>query len=355
MGKHSKQRKHTARPANRKLGRRSVPRKAQAPRAAAGRSTKPGSRSEAVGEAPEKELVEVEGELVEETVAAVPRVAAERESARGDLITCYMRDVHRHALLSPEEEHSLAVRVHERRDPKAAAQLVLSNLRLVVKIANEYRRVYRSVTDLVQEGNIGLMHAVERFDPYRGVKLSSYAAWWIRAYILRYILGNWRLVRIGTTQAQRKLFFNLKREKARLAALGVEPTPSRVAKNLGVPEKDVVEMDQRLARCDASLDLPVTDGEERSPTRLDLLRANGPNPEAAAEASEVSALVRDRVASFRDTLSGRHRVIFDRRIVAEDPITLQELAADFGLSRERVRQLEARIVRKLREELQVAL
>jgi RNA polymerase sigma-32 factor len=299
------------------------------------------------------ELVEVVGQVTAESVK--PPARAKDDAPRGDLITCYMRDVHRHALLSPDEEHALAVRVHEQRDPKAAARLVLSNLRLVVKIANEYRRVYRSVTDLVQEGNIGLMHAVERFDPYRGVKLSSYAAWWIRAYILRYILGNWRLVRIGTTQAQRKLFFNLKREKARLAALGVEPTPSRLAANLGVPEKDVIEMDQRLARCDASLDLPLSDGEERSPSRLDMLRSTEASPEAAAESSEVSQLVRDRVRVFRDQLSGRHRVIFDRRIAAEDPITLQELAADFGLSRERVRQLEARIVRKLREELQVAL
>jgi RNA polymerase sigma-32 factor len=298
-------------------------------------------------------LVEAASQALGAPVRATAR--AKDDAPRGDLITCYMRDVHRHSLLTPEEEHALALRVHERRDPKAAAQLVLSNLRLVVKIANEYRRVYRSVSDLVQEGNIGLMHAVERFDPHRGVKLSSYAAWWIRAYILRYILGNWRLVRIGTTQAQRKLFFNLKREKARLAALGVEPTPSRLAANLGVPEKDVIEMDQRLARCDASLDLPLSDGEERSPSRLDMLRSTEASPEAAAESSEVSQLVRDRVRVFRDQLSGRHRVIFDRRIAAEDPITLQELAADFGLSRERVRQLEARIVRKLREELQVAL
>ncbi len=303
--------------------------------------------------ADEPEVIGADGLVIDEAVEKV--VKASPDPQRGDLLTCYMRDVHRHALLSPDEEHALAVRVAEHGDRKAAARLVLSNLRLVVKIANEYRRVYRSVGDLVQEGNIGLMHAVDRFDPYRGVKLSSYAAWWIRAYILRYILGNWRLVRIGTTQAQRKLFFNLKREKARLAALGVEPTPSRLAQNLGVPEKDVVEMDQRLARCDASLDVPLTDGEDRSPTRLDMLRAVEPNPEAAAESSEVSELVRERVREFRDQLSGRHRVIFDRRIAAEDPITLQELAADFGLSRERVRQLEARIVRKLREELQVAL
>lgn len=316
------------------------------------RPTSAPPRGEAEAEA-DPDVVDAAGEVVEETTAPSPR--PRDDASRGDLLTCYMRDVHRHSLLSAEEELRLALLVHEKKDSRAAARLVLSNLRLVVKIANEYRRVYRAVTDLVQEGNIGLMHAVERFDPHRGVKLSSYAAWWIRAYILRFILGNWRLVRIGTTQAQRKLFFNLKREKARLSALGVEPTSTRLAAHLGVPEKDVVEMDQRLARCDASLDVPLSDGEDRSPNRVDMLRANGPSPEAAAESSEVSALVRERVRTFRDGLSGRHQVIFDRRIAAEDPITLQELAGEFGLSRERVRQLEARIVRQLREELQVAL
>ena len=299
-------------------------------------------------------VFDTEGAVIEDTVS-VPQPTAVSGGPPADLLTYYMRDVHRHNLLTPEDEHRLALRVAEKKDSKAAAQLVVSNLRLVVKIANEYRRVYRSVSDLVQEGNIGLIHAVERFDPHRGVKLSSYAAWWIRAYILRYILGNWRLVRIGTTQAQRKLFFNLKREKARLAALGVEPTPSRLAARLKVPEKDVVEMDQRLARCDASLDVPLSDGDDRSPTRVEMLRATSKTPEAAAESSEISELVRERVKVFRDQLSGRHRVIFDRRIAAEDPITLQELAGEFGLSRERVRQLEARIVRQLKAELQVAL
>src|SRR5204862_7926224 len=144
-----------------------------------------------------------------------------------------------------DEEHALAVKYVGTGDVAAAARLVTANLRLGVKIAYEYRRAYKNIMDLIQEGNIGLMQAVKRYDPYRGVKLSSYAAWWIRAYMLRFILNNWRLVKIGTTQAQRRLFFNLNKEKARLSAMGIEPTHAAIATSLKVEEKDVVEMDRR--------------------------------------------------------------------------------------------------------------
>jgi RNA polymerase sigma-32 factor len=226
--------------------------------------------------------------------------------------------------------------------------LVTANLRLVVKLAFEYRRAYRNIMDLIQEGNIGLMQAVKRYDPYRGVKLSSYAAWWIRAYILRFILNNWRLVKLGTTQAQRKLFFNLNKEKARLSAMGIEPTHAEVALRLNVDEKDVVEMDRRLASGDASLDVSVGDSEGRQTTRMDLLPAATPGPDQLTEGLELQGLVRQQLDHFRTTLSGKELVIFDKRMVAEDPITLQELGDEFGVSRERVRQLEARLSGKLR-------
>src|SRR5690606_38186288 len=166
-------------------------------------------------------------------------------------------------------------------DVTAAAKLVTSNLRLVVKLAYEYRRAYRNMMDLIQEGNIGLMQAVKRYDPYRGVKLSSYAAWWIRAYMLRYILNNHRMVKIGTTQAQRKLFFNLAKEKARLTAMGIEPTHDEIAKSLNVDEKDVIEMDRRMARGDASLDTPVNEADGRATARIDLLPSASMGPENA--------------------------------------------------------------------------
>ncbi len=275
--------------------------------------------------------------------------------ARVDSLQVYMREVQRYPLLSPDEEHELAVHYTKSGDVPTAHKLVTANLRLVVKIAYEYRRAYRNMMDLIQEGNYGLMQAVKRYDPYRGVKLSSYAAWWIRAYMLRYILNNWRLVKLGTTQAQRKLFFNLNKEKARLSAMGIEPTSDEIARRLNVDEKDVIEMDRRLARGDASLDAQIGDAEGKTTTRMDLLPASGAGPDSIAEGAELQELVRERLDEFRNTLAGKDLVIFDKRLVAEDPLTLQELGDEFGVSRERVRQLEARMTGKLREYLERTL
>jgi RNA polymerase sigma-32 factor len=268
---------------------------------------------------------------------------------RTDPLGAYMAEVQRYRLLTPDEEHRLAVEYAETGSRSAAEQLVTANLRLVVKIAYEYRRAYRNMLDLVQEGNIGLMQAVSRYDPYRGVKLSSYAAWWIRAYMLRFILNNWRLVKIGTTQSQRKLFFNLNKEKARLEAMGIDPTDEAIAKSLDVTVKDVREMDRRMARSDASLDTPIGDPDGRQTTRMELLPSTGRDPEAAAEGMELAEVVRTHLDEFRETLSGKDLDIFDKRVIAPEPLTLQQLGEDFGVSRERVRQLEARMVGKLRE------
>jgi RNA polymerase sigma-32 factor len=299
----------------------------------------------------EAEVVDGDAEVVDEAELekiAAPKNAPRHAIQRADPLQLYMSEVQRHKLLTPTEEHDLAVDYSKTGNVDAAARLVTANLRLVVKIAYEYRRAYRNIMDLIQEGNIGLMQAVKRYDPYRGVKLSSYAAWWIRAYMLRFILNNWRLVKIGTTQAQRRLFFNLNKEKARLTAMGIEPSHAALAANLRVEEKDVVEMDRRLARGDASLDAPVGDAEGRQTTRMDLLASNTEGPEATIESTELSELVRERLDQFRKTLSGKELQIFDDRLVAEEPLTLQELGDRFGVSRERVRQLEARLTGKLR-------
>jgi RNA polymerase sigma-32 factor len=199
------------------------------------------------------------------------------------------------------------------------------------------------------------MQAVKRYDPYRGVKLSSYAAWWIRAYMLRFILNNWRLVKIGTTQAQRRLFFNLSKEKARLTAMGIEPTTEEIAKRLNVDESEVIVMDRRLARSDASLDTPVKDGEARSTTRLELLPSSGEAPDSVAENAELGEILKVQLGEFRKTLSGKDVAIFEKRLVADEPLTLQELGDEFGVSRERVRQLEARLTGKLRDYLKKTL
>jgi RNA polymerase sigma-32 factor len=275
--------------------------------------------------------------------------------ARYDALQAYMLEIRKHPLLSPEEEHRLAVEYATSQDVDVAARLVTANLRLVVKLAYEYRRAYKNMMDLVQEGNIGLMQAVKRYDPYRGVKLSSYAAWWIRAYMLRFILNNWRLVKLGTTQSQRKLFFNLSKEKQKLAALGVEPTHAEIAKRLDVDEADVVEMDRRLARADASLDSPIAEGDGRTTTRLELLPSSADTPERATEGAEIEALLHEQLEVFKKTLTGKDVLIFEKRLVADEPLTLQELGDQFGVSRERVRQLEARLTGRLREHLKKTL
>ena len=356
--------------------------KPRAPRGPATRKSEPHAQAadadaeESVGEGDgepadadaEPETFEAESELVDDSESDdrdEREAAEETESvddsedepanepglARVDALQAYMREVQRHPLLSTDEEHKLAIEYTQGQSADVAARLITANLRLVVKIAYEYRRAYRNMMDLVQEGNIGLMQAVKRYDPYRGVKLSSYAAWWIRAYMLRFILNNWRLVKVGTTQAQRKLFFNLSKEKARLTAMGIEPSHAEIAKRLNVSESEVTEMDRRLARADASLDATVNEADGRSTTRLELMPSGNATPDQIAEGSELSELLQNELEVFRKTLTGKDIDIFDKRIVADEPLTLQELGDGFGVSRERVRQLESRLMGKLREHL----
>jgi RNA polymerase sigma-32 factor len=290
-------------------------------------------------------------EVDEREIRGIAAVSKSNALATRDPLAIYMREVQGHSLLTREEETELAIRYAEAGDVDAAARLVTANLRLVVKLAYEYRRAYRNMMDLIQEGNMGLMQAVKKFDPYRGVKLSSYAAWWIRAYMLRYILANWRMVKLGTTQAQRKLFFNLNKEKARLSAMGIEPTVTEIAKQLDVTEKDVEDMDKRMARSDASLDTPVNEGDGRQIARVELMPTDETAPDLATESAELGRLLRTHLTEFRKGLSGKDLVIFDERLVADDPRTLQDLGDQFGVSRERVRQLEARMTGKLRDYL----
>jgi RNA polymerase sigma-32 factor len=269
-----------------------------------------------------------------------------------DPLQAYMRDVQRYALLTPEETQALAVRYYETGDLEAARKLVTSNLRLVVKIAYDYRRAYRNILDLIQEGNIGLMQAVKKYDPYKGVKLSSYAAWWIRAYILRFILNNWRLVKLGTTQAQRKLFFNLKKEKARLAAMGIDPSPETIARHLDVPAEEVVQMEHRLGAGEVSLDAPVGSGEGRQTSRLELLATEDRPADEALANAEMEDLLSEKLREFGRTLTGKEAIIFRERLLSDEPKTLQELGDQFGVSRERVRQIEKRLQGKIRAYLE---
>ncbi len=303
---------------------------------------------------------EAEAEEVDDAPVPLPKDRGDSDASsieRFDPLSAYLREVPRHPLLSPEETQTLAQKFVSTQDANTAARLVTANLRLVVKIAYEYRRAYKNIMDLIQEGNIGLMQAVKRYDPYRGVKLSSYAAWWIRAYILRFILNNSRLVKLGTTQAQRKLFFNLRKKRAELVALGIDPTHAEIAKRLNVPENEVAEMDVRLQASEKSLDAPIGDGEGRATARVDTIPSLVDGPETLIADTELQGLLKEKLDAFRGTLSGKDKelAIFDERLVADEPLTLQELGDRFGISRERVRQLEQRLTGRLREFLREEL
>jgi RNA polymerase sigma-32 factor len=277
--------------------------------------------------------------------------------ARRDPLAAYMSETRRYPLLTPEEEKELAVRLVEHGDTAAARRLIEANLRLVVKIAYEYRRAHKNLLDLVQEGNIGLIQAVGKFDPYRGVKLSSYAAFWIRAYILKFILNNWRLVKIGTTQAQRKLFFNLRKEREKLEQLGFQPTSALLAEKLDVTEKEVIEMERRLAAPEASLDAPVGSGgdDDGARTRLDYLPSEEDRPDRAVAQSEFSAMLRDKLEQFASSLQGREQTIFRERWLTDEPLTLQEIGDRYNVSRERARQLEKRMLDRLKKFLEAEM
>jgi RNA polymerase sigma-32 factor len=278
-----------------------------------------------------------------------PALKEQSDLVPTDALQRYLAETRRYPILSREEEHELAVQYREGKDLDAAYKLVASNLRLVVIIAREYQRASQSLLDLVQEGNIGLMEAVKQFDPYRGVRFPSYAVWWIRAYIIRYIMNNWRMVKLGTTQAQRKLFFNLQKEKERLEREGITPQPKLIAERLSVKEREVVEMEQRLSGGDLSIDAPVGDGEDDA--LVDFLPSGEQTAESRVADAEFQTLLQEKIAAFGETLEGKERVIFERRLLSEGPETLREIGEEFGISRERVRQLESRLKKRLKEHL----
>jgi RNA polymerase sigma-32 factor len=265
-----------------------------------------------------------------------------------DPLQLYLLEIKNFRLLTREEEHELAVRVREHKDQKAAYILVTANLRLVVKIAMDFHRYWtKSLMDLIQEGNVGLIQAVQKFDPYRGIKFSYYASFWIKAYILKFIMENWKLVKIGTTQTQRKLFFNLAKERDRLIAQGYNPEPRLLAERLDVKEKEIEEMSLRLGGGEISLNAPVGDnGKEMYGSFL-------PDGSEAVDEQifekENRELLLKKLAEYREKLSGKELDIYDNRIMAESPVTLQELGDKYHISRERVRQIQERIIKNIKK------
>jgi RNA polymerase sigma-32 factor len=317
---------------------------------------KPGAEGNVEKDDEEDGEVEPEADELEDVDASDVEVP-ESKLARKDPLSAYMAEVTRHPLLTREEELNLARRYRDTGDVRAAYKLVASNLRLVVKLAHEYHRNPLALLDLIQEGNIGLMQAVKKFDPERGVKLSSYAAWWIRAYILRFIMDNWKLVKLGTTEAQRKLFFKLRQEQERLTQQGFEVTPKLLAERLKVTEQDVVEMDQRLSHDELSLDAPMrADDDDKGASRADrMLPSGAPGAEEQLGNEELRQSFRTHLDEFAKTLNEKERYIFDHRLISDEPQTLQDIGGHFGVSRERARQIEAALIARMKKHMREKL
>ena len=276
-------------------------------------------------------------------------IPAERGLVPVDPYRRYLAEVRKYPPLTREEEQELARRYRDTGDRDALFRLVTSNLMLVVRVALSFRRAAKNLLDLIQEGNLGLLAAIERFDPEVGVRLPTYAAWWVRAYIVKFLLDNVRLVRVGTTNARRKLLRNLRQEKSRLEAQGFEVGPKMLAEHFGVSEEDVKDVEAALGSRDVWIDAPLPGAEDR--TQGDALPASGPTVEEEVARRELQEKVRAAIARFRVDLSERERAILDERLLADDPVTLQAIGDRFGTTREAVRQAETRLMSRLRERL----
>jgi RNA polymerase sigma-32 factor len=266
----------------------------------------------------------------------------------------YLQEISQYELLTREETDDLAIRFREEGDQDAAYRLVSSNLRLVVKVAMDFQKYWmQNFMDLIQEGNVGLVQATKKFDPYRGVKFSYYAAYWIRAYVLKFIMDNWRLVKIGTTQAQRKLFFSLNKERKLLEAQGYNAEPKLIAQRLNVKEREVVEMGQRMDNWDVSLESPVrSDSEDEQKS---FLPSNGPGIESTVAGKEIKVKLAELLGALKDRLNDKERMILEKRLLTDEPLTLQNIADKFSISRERVRQIEVNLLKKMKKYLEAEM
>jgi RNA polymerase sigma-32 factor len=309
------------------------------------------------------ELLDASGEPVDPLgnerrgpIPKLPAVAAPRgDVSGGDLLSHYLAEIRRYSLLDPDEERKVALQYYEQGDAKAAERLVTANLRLVVKIAFQYHRQWANVLDLIQEGNVGLVEALSRYDPYRGIRFSSYAQYWIRAMILRFLMDNFRLVRLGSTRNGRKLFFQLQKERERLLREGQSASPAQLAARLDVPESEVIAVDQHMRAPAMSLHAPVGGEEGRSLAEV-VPDEEGGGPEVTVAGNELGALVQEKLKQFEKTLDDeRERAIWRERLVTNEPASLSDLGERYDVSKERIRQIEVRIKRRLKAYLQQEL
>jgi RNA polymerase sigma-32 factor len=275
----------------------------------------------------------------------VPRT--ERSLVPGDPLRRYLAEVGKFPMLTEEQEKSLVAQYRNSADPEAARQLVGSHLRLVVKIAMEFRKAYWNLMDLIQEGNLGLVTAIKKFDLEKGTRFGYYATWWIRAYILKYILDNFRLIKIGTTKTQRKLFYNLMQEKRRIEAMGIKPNTRMLSERLDVSPSEVEEMSKRLTQSEAHLDAPV--GGDSDAILSDFIADDDVPIDEKLAKEQIQDIFQDKLKEFAQNLKPREQVVLQERLLAEVPLTLQQIADDYGISKERARQIEERIIEKLKD------
>lgn len=329
-------------------------------------TTEPDENEEISGgdEADSEDLLDAAGEVIDplgnQVRRPVPKVAAlsggrHTLAGGGDLLTHYLQEIRRYALLDPEEEKRVALQYYDNADPASAERLVTANLRLVVKIAFQYHRQWANVLDLIQEGNVGLVEALSRFDPYRGIRFSSYAQYWIRAMILRFLMDNFRLVRLGSTRNGRKLFFQLQKERQRLLSEGQPATTRALAERLEVPESEIIAVDQHMRAPAMSLTTPMA-GEEGRPLQDIVPDEEQLDPEQRVANSQLGELVQSKLTAFEATLEDdRERSIWRERLMAADPSSLSDIGDRFGVSKERIRQIEVRIKARLKVYLEQEL
>ena len=275
----------------------------------------------------------------------VPAIRQKGTLAPPDPFSAYVQEAKKYPLLTEKEEKELAIRLRETGDVDAAYQLTTANLMLVVKIAMTFKREWQNVMDLVQEGNVGLMKAVKNFDPFRGVRLSAYATWWIKSYILKYILDNWRLVRVGTTNARRKLLFNLKKEKERLEREGFDPSTKLLAEHFGVDEGEIIDVEASIGAFDVSFDTPTHPDSPMTPAQS---LSDGKSLEKGAEIGQFREILQQKIEGFKSELKPGEIEILEKRILSESPQSLQEIGDQRGVTREAVRQSEQRLLKKFR-------
>ncbi len=300
---------------------------------------------------PKKVIAEIVDENeIEKKIPANRSVVAKTTSTALTSVnpfTQYLAEIRKYPLLTKEQETELAKKYFETKDPSAAQALVTANLRFVVKVAAEYSKFGARMIDLVQEGNLGLMHAVRDFNPNKGVRLITYAVWWIRGYIQEYLMKQYSLVKIGTTHNQKKLFYQLQKQKKELEALGIHPDMKLIATRLGVSEEEVNEMSQRLTGRDVSLDQPSD--PDFNWNKKDIHRTSVAGPDEELSRLEELDRLKKRIESLKPSLNEREKILLEERLLADDPLTLQEIGEKYGITREAVRQAETRLMNKIKE------